>query len=106
MVRCACPRLTSKGIGNFVKQRVTVSDDYLRVEQHISRSMPAAAAIGGVKVPIGAANVVAGGVTESAGGAIDGVGAAFEFEERADGGLVEVESEARRRRRKVVRNFS
>jgi hypothetical protein len=59
-------------------------------EEHVLRLSPATAAVGGVKIPIGAADVVGWRVAELPGYAVDGRGTAFEFEETADGGLVEV----------------
>lgn len=50
-----------------------------------------AAAIGGVESPICGADVVSGREAESAGGAVNRGRSAFELEEGADGGLVEVE---------------
>ncbi len=64
-----------------------------RGEQHIFRSDAAAAAIGGVKIPIGGAEVVLRREAESFRGLVDGFWRAFEFEDDADGGFVEIEME-------------
>jgi hypothetical protein len=64
---------------------------FLRRKQHIFWSDAPAAAIGGVKIPVGGAEVVGGRKAEGFCGAIDGLGSAFEFEDDADWGFVEVE---------------
>ena len=66
---------------------------FLRGEQHILRFAAATAAIAGVKSPICGTNVVFRREAEGSGCAVDRGGGAFEFEEDAYGGFVQVEVE-------------
>ena len=59
-------------------------------EEHILRLDAFAAAVFDVEGQIIGEDVVAFGVAELGGGAVDGVGRAFEFDEGADGGFVEL----------------
>ena len=61
LFHCAAfvPDLTSKGIRKFCQAKSACFARFLRAEHHISRSLAAPAAIGGINVPIGAPIVVA-----------------------------------------------
>ena len=64
------------------------------VEQHIFRGDTSAAAIGGVKIPVRLANVVNLREAQRPRRPVDGSRLTLEFEEGADGRLVEVQMEA------------
>jgi hypothetical protein len=64
------------------------------VEEHISRFIPPAAAIGDINVPIGAPDVFAGRVTKEAGSPIYGLRRTLQFEEHTSRCFIEVQVEA------------
>lgn len=65
----------------------------LCTKEHVPRSNAAAAAFGGVEVPIGGAEIVARGEAEAAGDGVDRGAGTFELEEDAEGRFVEVNVE-------------
>jgi len=62
-------------------------------ERHVPGRAAVAAAIVEIEAGVAGDQVIAGLETEQAAGAIDGAGGALEFEEDADGGLVELDEE-------------
>ena len=66
----------------------------LRSKQHISGRSAAAAAIGGMEVPISAPNIVLGRKAEGAGNAIDRSRSALDLKEHAHRCFIQVQMEA------------
>ena len=88
-------QLTSKCRRKVCQAKSAVSAIYFAGKSIFFGIAAAAAAIGGVEVPIGGANVMAYSEAEGAGNAVDCLGCAFEFEEGADGCFIEVQVQVR-----------